>query len=76
MALAEGISLNYGYIICKYNLVDCIYMTEEFINNIKKNNKTEYLLGIYEVSRYALILENITPVEKIKAKGKLGIWTY
>lgn len=76
MALAEGISLNYGYIICKYNLVDYIYMTEAFINDIKKNNKTEYLLGIYEVSRYAWILENITPVEKIKAKGKLGIWTY
>lgn len=76
MALAEGIFLNYGYIICKYNLVDYIYMMEEFINDIKKNNKTEYLLGIYEVSRYAWILENITPVEKIKAKGKLGIWTY
>lgn len=76
MALAEGISLNYGYIICKCNLVDCIYMTEEFINDIKKNNKTEYLLGIYEVGRYAWILEDITPIDKIKTKGKLGIWTY
>ena len=76
MSFVKNITLNYGYIICKCNLKDCIYMTEEFINVIKKNNKTEYLLGIYEVSRYAWILENITPVEKIKAKGKLGIWTY
>lgn len=76
MNFAEGISLNYGYIICKCNLVDCIYMTEEFINDIKKNNKTEYLLGIYEVGRYAWLLEDITPIEKIESKGKLGIWTY
>ena len=28
--------LNYGHIICKCNLVDCIYMTEEFIKKEKK----------------------------------------
>lgn len=76
MSLAENIPLNYGYIICKCNLVDCIYMTEEFINELKKNNKTEYLLGFYEVGRYAWLLEDIVPITKIKVKGKLGIWTY
>ena len=29
--------LHNGYIICKCKLVDCIYMTEDFINNLKKN---------------------------------------
>ncbi len=30
--------LKYGYIICKCNLVDCIYMTEEFIKQEKEKN--------------------------------------
>lgn len=76
MALVENIPLNYGYIICKCNLKDCIYMNESFIEELKKNNETEYSLGIYEVGRYAWILEDITPIDKIKTKGKLGIWTY
>lgn len=76
MALVENIPLNYGYIICKCKLVDCVYMTESFINDLKKNNKNEYSLGIYKVGRYAWILEDITPIDKIKAKGKLNIWTY
>mgnify|MGYP002763857925 FL=1 len=76
MALVENIPLNYGYIICKCKLVDCVYMTESFINDLKKNNKNEYSLGIYKVGRYAWTLEDITPIDKIKTKGKLGIWTY
>ena len=76
MSLVKNIPLNYGYIICKCNLKDCIYMSESFIENLKKNNALEYSLGIYEVGRYAWILEDITPIDKIKTKGKLGIWTY
>lgn len=69
-------SLNYGCIVCKCNLVDCIYMTEEFINNEKKKNINNFTSGIYEVGRYAWILENIEPINPIIAKGKLGIWNY
>lgn len=65
--------LHYGKIICKCNLVDCIYMDEEFVNDIKKDNQ-EYICGHYEVGRYAWVLDDIeilnTPIE---AKGKLGI---
>lgn len=68
--------LRNGYIICKCKLVDCIYMTEDFINNLKKNNYIEYLCGHYEAGRYAWVLEDIEKIFPIKAKGKLSIWNY
>lgn len=69
-------SLSYGNIICKCELVDCILMDHEFINEIKKNEQ-EYICGIYEVGRYAWILKNIEVLDKpIFAKGKLSIWEY
>lgn len=68
--------LQYGYIICKCNLVDCIYMTKEFIENEKKKNPKNFISGHYEVGRYAWILDNIEPIKPIKAKGQLGIWNY
>lgn len=65
-----------GYIICKAYLKDCIYMDEEFISNIKKD-ETEYLCGHYDVGRYAWVLENVELLDKvIPAKGKLGIWYF
>ena len=72
--LIKDIKLNHGNIICKCNLVDCVYMDEEFIENIKKNH-IEYLFGRYEVGRYAWILEDVVKIDKIPAKGKLSIWT-
>ena len=68
--------LLYGKILCKCNLVDCIYMTEEFINDQKNKDFNNFISGRYEVGRYAWILENIEPIEPIAAKGKLGIWNY
>ena len=68
--------LNYGYIICKCNLVDCIYMTEEFIEEEKKKNPNNFIAGRYEVGRYAWVLDNIEPITPIKVKGQLGIWNY
>ncbi len=68
--------LQYGYIICKCNLIDCIYMTKEFIENEKNKNPNNFISGHYEVGRYAWILDNIEPIKPIKAKGQLGIWNY
>lgn len=51
-------------------------MTEDFINNLKKNNYIEYLCGHYEAGRYAWVLEDIEKITPIKAKGKLSIWNY
>ena len=77
MSLVDETKLNFGNIICKCNLVDCIYMSKEYVENMKKNNYQEYVCGVYEEGRYAWILEDIVPLdEPIKAKGKLGIWNY
>ena len=76
MQLIEGIPLNYGNIICKCQLVDCIYMTKDYIENMKKNHQ-EYICGEYKEGRYAWVLENIKPLKKpIPAQGKLNIWEY
>lgn len=76
MALVNDSELNYGKIICKCNLVDCIYMDEDFVNKIKDNHQ-EYICGEYKVGRYAWILDNIEPLDKlILAKGSLSIWNY
>lgn len=77
MSLIENKEMNFGYIICKCNLVDCVYMTKEYINSMKNNNYQEYICGEYSEGRYAWILEDITPLEiPIKAKGHLSIWNY
>ena len=77
MKLVDNISLNFGNIICKCNLMDCIYMSEEYVKNMKKNNYQEYICGVYEEGRYAWVLDNIIPLKTpIKAKGQLNIWNY
>jgi len=74
--LPDNYDFKQGYIICKAYLKDCVYMDEEFINNIKKDT-TEYLCGHYEIGRYAWVLDNIELLDKqILAKGKLGIWNF
>lgn len=76
MSLVDNIPLNFGYIICKCNLVDCVYMTKEYVEEMKRNNYQEYICGKYEEGRYAWILENIESIKPIKAKGQLNIWNY
>lgn len=71
----EG-ELSYGNIICKCNLIDCVYMTEDFIKEEKKKNNNNFISGHYEVGRYAWILDNVEPIDPIKVKGQLGIWNY
>lgn len=74
MSLVNLDDLNYGNIICSCELVDCVLMSEELIEEVKKN-KNEYVAGDYQVGRYAWILKNIEVLEKpIKVKGHLGIW--
>ena len=77
MSLVDINNLNYGHIICSCELVDCIVMTDEFINNVKNNMKNEYITGIYSKGRYAWILKNVEVLEDpIKAKGHLGVWNF
>lgn len=76
MSLLGNKNMNLGYIICKCKLVDCIYMTKEYVEEMKKNNYQEYICGIYEEGRYAWILEDIETIKPIKAKGQLNVWDY
>ncbi len=73
--LVGNTPLSFGKIICKCELVDCVLMTESFIEKIKKEEE-EYLCGIYQVGRYAWILKNIEEIDEIETKGHLGIWNY
>jgi len=76
MSLIKDVSLNYGMIICKCKLVDCLYMSEDYVNDMKENHYQEYLCGIYEVGRYAWIFEDVQSIKPISAKGHLGVWNY
>lgn len=69
--------LKYGYILCSADLVDCIYMDEEYIEKMKIDDYDNFLCGRYEIGRYGWVLENIEILsEPILAKGQLGIWNY
>ena len=74
MELVDGMPLNFGKIVCKCKLVDCVLMDEEFIRSVKENEK-EYISGFYSSGRYAWILEDVVPVmTSKKVKGRLGLW--
>ena len=76
-SLTKNIELNPGHILCKCNLVDCIYMTKEYVEQMKKENYDEYICGEYKEGRYAWILKDIVPLkEPIKVKGQLNVWNY
>ncbi len=66
--------MQFGKIICRVKLVDCVYMDQEFIDSIKDTK--EYQLGLYKEGRYAWILDNVELIESIIAKGRLNIWNY
>ena len=77
LKLVGSDTMNYGKIICKCELADCIEMTEEYIEKIKKKEHNQFICGSYAAKRYAWIFTNVEPLEeKIEAKGKLGIWNY
>ena len=77
MNLVTENNLNYGYIICKCNLVDCFKMTQEYVDDMKQNHYQEYVCGEYKEGRYAWVLENIEILDNpIKTKGHLSIWNY
>lgn len=77
LSLIKNHNFKLGYIICKCRLINCLYMTEEFIQDIKENNYQEYICGDYKVGRYAWILDDIEVLNNpIGAKGSLGIWNY
>lgn len=76
LELIPNEKLNPGKIICKCKLIDCIYMTDDYVNDMKINNSVEYSCGTYEKGRYAWILDDVEIIEPIMIKGQLGIWNF
>lgn len=76
ISLIDNKNMNFGNIICKCNLIDCVYMTKEFVEDMRSNNYQEYICGEYKEGRYAWILEDIETIKPIRAKGQLNIWDY
>ena len=77
LELVKDKTFSYGYIICKCKLKDCVYMTKDFVEDIRNNHHQEYICGMYTEGRYAWVLDEVEILEKpIQAKGKLGIWKY
>ena len=65
-----------GFIYAKAELVDCKLMTEQNIEELKRENPMEILCGYYSPGRYMWILKNIEPINLIKIDGHLGLWNY
>ena len=77
MTLISGKTLDYGCIICSCELVDCIKMTEEYVDEIRIYHYKEYLSGVYAPGRYAWVFKNIQILEQpIPVKGHLGLWDF
>ena len=68
---------SYGQIIYKVNLKDCIKMTKEWIEKLKKDNYQEYICGEYKEGRYAWILDDLEVLAyPIYSIGRLNIWDF
>ena len=54
-------------------MIDCVYMTKEYVENIKNNNYYEYICGDYKEGRYAWILADVVPFSGLLAIMSMGI---
>ena len=68
--------LKYGYILCEADLVDCIYIDENYANKMENNYLNNFLCGDYNIGRYAWVLSNIRLIKQIEISGQLGLWNY
>ena len=65
-----------GCIIGEADLVDCILVNEDFIDNLRKINPIVYGQSNH-IETYAWKLENVKKYDKaVYIKGKLGLWNY
>lgn len=62
-----------GAIIGIGRLVDCIPITEDFLQGLSQQ---EIALGDFTLGRYAWAFEDLHEIEPIPAKGQQGLWTW
>lgn len=77
----EYLNLEYptSKIIAKANLVDCVEITEEVKEELKRLDPIVYKGAIEhkgEKNEYGFKLENVQKIKEIDAKGALSFWEY
>lgn len=82
----KGKDIYCGHIIAVVNLTDCVKVEswdeergEASLlsgNNHYHVEGREFLFGNYAPGRYGWILENITPIKPVEAKGQLSLWDW
>lgn len=66
-----------GQIIAKATITDCVYVDEEFAQEMYKKDPAVYGLVIKnEWDGYGFKLENIEKLKPIKINGKLSLWNF
>ena len=71
-----NLDIKLGAIIGEAYLTDCILVTKEFQNNLRKIDSTVYARSNHE-EMYAWKLENIKKYKNpVYVNGKLGLWNY
>lgn len=74
--LLNNKKLEYGHILFKCNLIDCVYIDNEYLINMREKAPKE-LYGDDCIGYYAWVIDDIEVLEKpIPVKGNLGIWNY
>ena len=68
--------MEYGKIIAKAEIIDCIEMTDSWIEKLRHDNPIEFIAGYYSPKRFAWILDNVQSIEPIECNGHLGLWNY
>ena len=74
--MAGEMELHPGFILCEAILFECYKIDDHFLEALRNAMPQEFDCGYYEPGRYAWWLMGVKPIEPIKAKGHLGIWTY
>ena len=76
----KGLDLEYpsGCIIAIASLENCIEVTNEFRNILRKKNPILYshIINDKNWKGYAFKLTNVKKIENIPAQGKLSFWNY
>lgn len=73
--LVKEENLKFGYILCEAELVDCVFIDQDYAIKIKEENLENFLCGDYTEGRYAWVLKNIKLLKKtIEIGGQLGLW--
>lgn len=75
MELAAGLPDVRGSYVARAVLTDCIQITPEIAEQLRRENPAEYVAGYYTPGRWAWVLENVEPLpEPVPARGFPWLW--